>query len=138
MKLWLLDTGPIVAYLDSRDDEHENVVEHLNAFKGRLVTTSAVIVEAMHFASRSTNGPAQLLDFLLLARAEIYENASTGILSKAVKLMEKYSDTPMDFADASLVLLAEQLQIYAVCTLDRRGFSTFRVGRKPFRLVLDK
>ena len=81
MKFWLLDTGPIVAYLDSRDDEHENVV---------------------------------------------------------VKLMEKYCDTPMDFADASLVLLAERLQIYAICTLDRRGFSTFRIGRKPFRLVLDK
>ena len=52
--------------------------------------------------------------------------------------MEKYCDTPMDFADASLVLLAERLQIYAICTLDRRGFSTFRIGRKPFRLVLDK
>jgi predicted nucleic acid-binding protein len=38
--------------------------------------------------------------------------------------MERYSDTPMDFADATLVLLAQALRVYEVLTLDRRGFST--------------
>lgn len=43
----------------------------------------------------------------------------------------------MDFADATLVLLAKQMKINAVCTLDRRGFQTYRIGRKAFQLVLD-
>jgi predicted nucleic acid-binding protein len=41
-----------------------------------------------------------------------------------VAYLEKYSDTPMDYADATLVLLAEALEVHEVLTLDRRGFST--------------
>jgi predicted nucleic acid-binding protein len=54
-------------------------------------------------------------------------------------LMEKYSDTPMDFADATLVLLADALQVRDILTLGRRGFSAYRT-RKPhaFRLLLDR
>jgi hypothetical protein len=56
----------------------------------------------------------------------------------AAGLMERYADTPMDFADATLVLLAEALGVFDVLALDRRGFSTYRTaGGRPFRLVLD-
>lgn len=51
--------------------------------------------------------------------------------------MKQYRDTPMDFADATLVLLAEELGLLDILTLDRRGFSTYRIGRgRAFRLVL--
>ena len=51
--------------------------------------------------------------------------------------MKKYRDTPMDFADATLVLLAEQVSVLDMLTLDRRGFLTYRTaGGKAFRLVL--
>jgi predicted nucleic acid-binding protein len=43
--------------------------------------------------------------------------------------MRKYSDTPMDFADAALVLLAEAIGILDILTLDRRGFSTYRTAK---------
>jgi predicted nucleic acid-binding protein len=44
----------------------------------------------------------------------------------------------MDFADATLVLLAEGLQVHRVLTLDRRGFSTYRTREgRPLELVLD-
>ena len=47
--------------------------------------------------------------------------------------MEKYADVPMDFADATLVGLAENRGITDVFTLDRRGFETYRInGKKPF------
>ena len=52
--------------------------------------------------------------------------------------MEKYPDTPMDFADATLVLLSEALECREIFTLDRRGFSAYRTrAGEPFRLVLD-
>ena len=52
--------------------------------------------------------------------------------------MARYRNVPMDFADATLVLLASRLRMTAVCTLDRRGFRTYRIGsRKSFDLVLD-
>jgi predicted nucleic acid-binding protein len=43
----------------------------------------------------------------------------------------------MYFADATLVLAAGELGITEILTMDRRGFSTYRVGKgKPFRLIL--
>jgi predicted nucleic acid-binding protein len=50
--------------------------------------------------------------------------------------MERYRNVPMDFADATLVVLGEELQTDRVFTLDRRGFSTYRMNRrKPFRVI---
>ncbi len=138
MELWLLDTGPIVAFLDARDKEHEIVAAAFDAFKGRFITTSAVVVEAMHFLVGSRSGAAVLVDFFLASRTEIHECMSVEGLTEAVELMAKYVDTPMDFADATLVLLGKSLKIQEVCTLDRRGFRTYRIGRKAFRLVLDE
>ena len=60
----------------------------------------------------------------------------THILA-AAELMEQYDDTPMDFADATLVLLAEELGLTEILTLDKRGFSTYRTPTgKRFRLLL--
>ena len=52
--------------------------------------------------------------------------------------MEKYADLPMDYPDATLVLLAERLEVFDVLTLDRRGFKVYRSTKgKRFALVLD-
>ena len=49
--------------------------------------------------------------------------------------MEKYHDVPMDFADATLVVLAEETGIHEIFTLDLRGFQVFRIlGKKPFTI----
>lgn len=139
MNAWLLDTGPIVAFLDQADAAHKSVVHGLQRFTGRFVTTDAVIVEAMHLVSRSPAGPGLLIDFLLSSQAAIHSSMSAQDLLQAGELMKKYADVPMDFADATLVLLAARLRITAVCTLDRRGFRTYRSGlRKAFDLVLDR
>ncbi len=42
------------------------------------------------------------------------------------RLMAKYADLPMDFADASLVVVAERLRLRRVFTLDRRDFRLYR------------
>jgi predicted nucleic acid-binding protein len=50
--------------------------------------------------------------------------------------MRKYQDLPMDLADATLVVLGEDLGTEQVFTLDRRGFSTYRLhGKSPFHLI---
>ena len=47
-------------------------------------------------------------------------------LADAARRMEKYADLPMDYPDATLVLLAERLEVFDVLTLDRRGFKVYR------------
>ncbi len=139
MREWLLDTGPIVAYLDSNDPAHHQVSTCLDAFGGQLHTTSAVITEAMYFVSAHSAGPRLLAAFIAESKALVHDLAQSDDLREAIVPMEKYADIPMDYADATLVLLGERLGLRDILTLDRRGFSVFRVDRnKPFRLVLDE
>lgn len=138
MSRWLLDTGPLVAYLDASDSAHEAVAGCINGFEGRLLTTSAVITEAMHFVSEVPRGSRKLAELVAASGMEVFDLSRAPELAEAVALIEKYQDTPMDFADATLVLLAEALAIRDVLTLDRRGFRTYRTRRRTsFRLVLD-
>lgn len=138
MRTCLVDTGPLIAYLDARDPEHEAVATWLDGYSGQLLTTSAVITEAMHFVTFSRDGPELLTEFVDLTATRVYDCAQPAQLRRAVGLMRKYADTPMDFADASLVLLGEKTSVFDILTLDRRGFSTYRIGkRKSFRRVLD-
>lgn len=53
------------------------------------------------------------------------------------KLMRKYSDLPMDLADASLVWLADQIDLLDVATLDERDFAAYRTASgRAFRNLL--
>ena len=136
---WLIDTGPIVAYLDAADSEHARVSEQLDRFSGRLVTSGAVVTEAMYFVSSTALGPRRLAEFVADSGMRVFDLAQPTELRAAAGLMERYEDTPMDYADATLVLLADALRIQEVLTLDRRGFSLYRTtSRKDFRLVLER
>jgi uncharacterized protein len=138
VKTWLLDTGPLVAYLDVGDPAHVEVAECWDGFSGRFVTTSAVVTEAMYFIGATRAGPRLLAELVAASGLEVADFCAAPDLYAAAALMEKYADTPMDFADATLVLLAEELEVHDILTLDRRGFSAYRTrDRGYFRLVLD-
>ena len=137
MKSWLLDTGPLVAYLDADDPAHESVAERWDEFRGHFATSSAVITEAMHFVSAHADGPSQLAEVAGSSGMAIYDLSRPAELVEAAALMRKYADSPMDYADATLVLLAEALGVTDVLTLDRRGFSAYRTRNgRALRIVL--
>jgi hypothetical protein len=92
----------------------------------------------MHFVSAVREGPRLLAELVAASRTEVYDLRRPPELLEAALLMRKLADTPMDFTDATLVLLAEALDTRDVLTLDRRGFSSYRTRRRRgFRLVLD-
>lgn len=138
MSTWIVDTGPLVAYLDAGDPAHDEIVAVWDPFEGRLVTTNAVVTEAMHLVGASLDGPRYLAELTTSSALEVYDLCQPPELHEAAALMEKYADTPMDFADATLLLLAEGLAVHDILTLDRRGFSTYRTREgRALRLVLD-
>jgi predicted nucleic acid-binding protein len=109
----------------------------MEAFTGQLATTPAVITEVMYFLSDVNGGPLAFAELLSASSTLIAESIDSAQILAAAQLMDRYSDTPMDFADATLVLLAEDLGVSEILTLDRRGFSTYRTSKgKSFRLVL--
>ncbi len=132
----LIDTGPLVAYLDRGDAGHETITEVIGKFRGTLCTTGAVITEAMHLLKDAPHGPRNLAEFIQAAGVQVFESTQPRQLLSAAALIEKYADTPMDFADATLVLLAEALGTTQIVTLDHRGFRAFRTRKgHPFEII---
>jgi predicted nucleic acid-binding protein len=131
----LIDTGPLVAYLDNADSEHDRIAHAFNELSGALCTTSAVITEAMHLLQDDTRGPRNLAEFIHAAGIHVFESTQPQQLLAAAALIEKYSDVPMDFADATLVLLSDEVGTNQIVTLDRRGFGIYRTRKgKPFQV----
>lgn len=122
---WLLDSGPLVALLSKTDSAHAACVSALERFHGHLITTEPVLTEAMHLVRRVPGGQDACLAFFLQGAAVLVPMTAER-LSTCKALVERYRDVPMDFADATLVALAEELGLAAVFTLDRRGFATYR------------
>jgi hypothetical protein len=133
----VVDAGFLVGLFDEEDSLHRPCREFLRDYRGRFVTTEAVITEAL--ALLSTTQQLRCLEWLGdAAQTSLLEVDRDPIDFRTVeKLTRKYSDQPMDFADASLVSLAARSGIREILTADRRDFAVYRVrGRLRFIDVL--
>ena len=131
----LLDTGAFVALVDRSETRHADCVAVLEAWSGPIVTTEAVLTETLYLVGPSWEAQQICLEFLLRG-AFVLIPSSRQSLQRVAALMKKYRDTPMDFADATLAALGEDLQTNQVFTLDRRGFTVYRLpGKKPFHIL---
>ena len=95
MKAWILDTGPLVSYLDGSEKEHVRVAARLDAFTGQLFTSTAVITEAMHLLAIDRRGPTLLAEFVAQSGIQIFDFSEAAALSEAARRMEKYADLPI-------------------------------------------
>jgi predicted nucleic acid-binding protein len=131
----LLDTGALVSLLDRSQTHHLACRRAFADWTGPVVSTEAVLTEATHLLGGVPGGRAACVDFFLSGAALLAPSTVTS-LQRVRKLLVKYADLPMDFADATLVALAEELDCTSVFTTDRTDFSVYRLkGRKPFRLL---
>ena len=133
----LLDTGALVSLLDRAQIHHGACRRFLDGWEGTIVSTEAVLTESTYLMGRLSGGRAAAIDMFLSGGATLLP-LTRGMLRRALALVEQYADLPMDFADATLVVLAEELDANQVFTTDRRDFEIYRIhGRRRFRLVPD-
>jgi predicted nucleic acid-binding protein len=131
----LLDTGPFVALVDRSEAWHDQCVAALESWTGPVVTTEAVLTETLYLLGPQWKAQKVALEFILRGALQLVPSSHAS-LQRVAALMERYRNVPMDFADATLVVLGEELDTDRVFTLDRRGFSTYRLNRrKPFRVI---
>ncbi|MBI3047203.1 MAG: PIN domain-containing protein [Acidobacteria bacterium] len=131
----LLDTGALVSLLDRNQAHHLECRQFFEAWTGAVVSTEAVLTEASYLLTGVKGGTVSCVDFFLAGGAALVPTTPTA-LKRVRTLLDKYADLPMDFADATLVVLAEELETSLVFTTDRTDFSVYRIkGRKPFRIV---
>ena len=131
----LLDAGPIIALLNPRDAAHAAMRVAWDRNAKRFLTTEPILVEATHIVARGRGDHARVLEFLISAEIPVFA-LHLPMHEQCVHLLRRYSDIPMDYADATLVALADRLAVNRVFTLDRRGFRAYRGARGlPFEIV---
>ena len=133
----LIDAGPLIAVFNRNDDYYTECLRLYQALDPPFYTTLAVLAEAMYtLGARAGWHGQQLLWKIILHGDLLLEHPSPGEIVRMSELMSKYSDRPMDFADASLVALAERLSLDRIFTVDRRDFSTYRLhSKKAFTVI---
>jgi predicted nucleic acid-binding protein len=131
----LIDTGAILALLDRSDRWHRTCVEAFRQLRLPLLTSEAVLTELFHLvgdARHEMEAAWQLVNSGAIVLATI-DNSE---LEAVHKLMSRYSDRPMDFADATLVYLAKREELTTVFTVDQADFDIYRIdGRRRFRVL---
>ena len=130
----ILDTGPLIAYLNREDRFHEWAVAQLSQLTPPLLTCEPVLAECCFLVKRSGQHPADIMTKLREGAMEI----ALGLKAEAAAievLMRRYGDTPMSLADACLVRVSELQKDSRVCTLDRHFNHYRRYGRQVIPLL---
>src|SRR5438445_4985164 len=107
MSALLLDTGPLFAYLAGTDVHHDWAVKQFGILPGPLLSCEAVFAETAYLISQRGGSLSALWEFLRRGVIKLPFCLESEFEAVAV-LMRRYSDVPMDLADACLVRLSEQ------------------------------
>ncbi|TGL98008.1 type II toxin-antitoxin system VapC family toxin [Leptospira jelokensis] len=113
----IIDTGPIVAFFDESDNYCLQVRSFLKNFKGRLFTSLAVVTEVSYLLSDNKRIQKAFIEWINNNAISIL-NQDNEHFTSILYFMDKYSDRPMDFADASLMTLSDVYEINNIFTLD--------------------
>ncbi len=127
----ILDTGPWVALIDRSESKHDICVQWLKNYSGKLYSTEAVLTEVLYLLNFSVKAQTAAIDFVLKAVVEIIPSTVES-LKKAKNLIKKYSDLPMDYADATIVCLAIDTGIRDIIAFDQKDFNIYRIKKQPF------
>lgn len=135
MRRIVVDTGPIVALLNKRDQYHEWAVRTFDGLEPPLYTCEPVLAEIAWLVHKLPDGPVAVLDLLIRGVLRVEFRADAELLSLRT-LLTKYASVPMSLADACLVRMTELDPRAEVVTLDS-DFRTYRrSGRLAIRLIL--
>ena len=124
----LVDSGVLIALLDRNDPNHNRCLNAAQALPNQpMLTTWCCVTETMYFLAKidGYSAQAKLWEWIFSGDLELHSLSASETVRMA-ELMKKYADTPMDLADASLMVLAESRNIQQILTLD----SDFYVYRK--------
>lgn len=135
----IVDTGAWVGLANRRDTYHEACRRFFQSNREPLVTTVPVLVESVHLLYNRVGVDMTLAWFETMQRQGVRViSLEASHLGRVSNLMHRYRDLPMDLADASLVLLAEELGSGRIVSTDQRDFNAYRwKHREPFENLLD-
>ena len=127
----LIDSGPLVAALRRRDQHHVWARAQFEAATEPFLTCESVVSECFSLLERARDARASLTALLERAVVRVEFSFSTQ-RTETLRLVRRYADLPMSFADACLVRMAEQIDDAILVTTD----ADFRIYRKNSRQII--
>jgi hypothetical protein len=124
--LLIVDTSVLLAAADNADPDHDSCTRAIGAASA-LATTPLVIAETSYLIRRQLGPAAEAAFFRAVAAGEIQVEPITAPDARRIAdLIETYADLGLSGTDASLIVVAERLNLGTIATLDRRHFSVVR------------
>lgn len=131
----VIDTGAILALLDRNDRWHEPCRNAFRQMRLPLLTSQAVLTELFHLVGDGSREMESAWKFVR-SGALVLGTIEDAELPQLRELMLRYWDRPMDFADATLVHLANRELLSVILTVDQADFVTYRLeGKRRFRVL---
>jgi uncharacterized protein len=126
METVIADTGFVVSLANRSDAKHE-IVKATYLQHQRIFLPQTVLAEVAYLIGREAGviTVASFLKGLPMSRFSLLALLDEGIL-RVAEILDRYADSRIDFAEASVMAVAERLSIVTVLTLDRQDFSLFR------------
>lgn len=127
----LLDTGPLVAFLNRQDDAHEWAVARFKEIEPPFLTCEAVVSETIHLLQGRAVVLEHLEKFLVAGFIRVDFTFADEVVA-VTRLLRAYRNVPMSLADGCLVRMSELHPSAVVFTLD----TDFHIYRKHGRQVI--
>jgi predicted nucleic acid-binding protein len=121
----VVDTGPLVAIVRSREKAHKKCVAALKTLRTPLLTCWPVLTEAAWLLRNEVGGIRAVGGLIESGLIELVELDKTA-LAWMIAFLERYASAGAQMADAAVMYIAEREGIDTVFTLDRRDFSIYR------------
>jgi predicted nucleic acid-binding protein len=123
----LLDTGALYALADRDDAWHQRVTSLVEDHSAPLLLPVTVLPEACYLLNTHLGQEAEraLLAACASGRFAVVVITTEDIV-RSIELLDLYSDSNLGFVDASVVAIAERLDVRRIVTTDRRDFSLVR------------
>jgi uncharacterized protein len=136
MKNTLIDAGPIIALFNKNDHYHNKIRLFLKDYRGILTSTWPVLTEVSHMLDFNTQTQIDFLTWVNLGGIYI-EDIEKEDIARMIELSKKYSDIPMDLADASLIVIAEKRNIKEIITIDSDYYIYRTINKEMLKNVFE-
>jgi uncharacterized protein len=132
----LIDTGPMLAMINRRDRWHKRCSAILPHLPLPFLTSEAVLTELLYMVRADPGTTRSAWNFVNSGAVTLGVIGDQDLPALAT-LMKQYADVPMDFADATLVYLAQRERLNTIFTINS-DFLVYRItGRQRFRIIPD-
>lgn len=124
------DTAPLVAAALYRDPDHRRCVDlfaGLRLANRPMFIPAPIVAEVGYLLARKAGAHIEAHFLRSLAAGDfILTDLTQADCGRMAELVEQYADLPLGTSDASVIAVAERLDITEVATLDHRHFTVVR------------